>query len=255
MNDLLDIIILRSNFVCYFFCCLTGICFKAGQWRLGGVNLTIISTEVDKEEPLCTCIQYEFNTEEDILLGEASDASMVELRPSLKTEKSGFDPFNLLIQDTSQSNSRLSDQISNEESMKEYKNLKLSLLLYDAILTIFGSSVAYLSVGDNAAFAFFIGGLGGFLYLLLLQKSVDELPSSEIISRNPDQGFGGLKGQISGLALAIGFAAVILKLGLGDASASLTPKELLVGMLGFLSCKVAVFLAAFRPMAITQEGK
>ena len=53
--------------------------------------------------------------------------------------------------------------ISNEERMEEYANLKRSLLLYDAILILLGSSVF-------SAIAFFFGRTFGFLYLLLLQR-------------------------------------------------------------------------------------
>ncbi|KAL0680376.1 hypothetical protein Bca4012_008358 [Brassica carinata] len=65
--------------------------------------------------------------------------------------------------------------VSNEESMEEYANLKLSLLLYDALLILLGSSVFSFSLGEHSAIAFFSGGTVGFLYLLLLQRSVDEL--------------------------------------------------------------------------------
>uniref|UniRef100_A0A6N2MVQ2 Uncharacterized protein n=1 Tax=Salix viminalis TaxID=40686 RepID=A0A6N2MVQ2_SALVM len=44
-----------------------------------------------------------------------------------------------------------------------------------------------------------------------------------------------------------------IKYSSGDAPSVLTPKELLAGMLGFLACKVAVVLAAFKPMKVDFE--
>ncbi|KAG2292311.1 hypothetical protein Bca52824_038980 [Brassica carinata] len=122
-----------------------------GQWRVGGASLWVVKgpvlgEETNVEEAYCY-YRYDFEVG-DILLGESSDLSMVELRPSL---------------------------VSNEESMEEYANLKLSLLLYDALLILLGSSVFSFSLGEHSAIAFFSGGTVGFLYLLLLQRSVDEL--------------------------------------------------------------------------------
>ena len=46
------------------------------------------------------------------------------------------------------------------------------------MLIFVGTQIASLSGGEKAGFAFLASGIGGFLYLLLLQRSVDELPSS-----------------------------------------------------------------------------
>lgn len=194
--------------------------------------------------------EYKFEVE-DTLLGEGSDISMVELRPCLITEFSG-DNLTLLNKYLAEPNSVTTDGTSKEESMREYANLKLSLLFYDALLILSGSSLASFSAGENAAFGFLTGGTIGFLYLLLLQRSVDGLPApaSKSIDRKGklDQLFGRFKGPVSTLVLAFIFAAVAVKYGSGDGAVDLTPKELLFGMLGFLSCKVAVVLAAFKPM-------
>lgn len=113
------------------------------------------------------------------------------------------------------------------------------------------------SAGENAAFGFLTGGTIGFLYLLLLQRSVDGLPApaSKSIDKKGklDQLFGRFKGPVSALVLAFIFAAVAVKYGSGDGAVDLTPKELLFGILGFLSCKVAVVLAAFKPMPMGLE--
>ncbi|KAF5748816.1 hypothetical protein HS088_TW04G00789 [Tripterygium wilfordii] len=235
------------------------VCVESGQWRLGGVSLIIISaSQALKEDIDAGKIQYigfEYKFEvDDLLLGEGSNLSMVELRPCHVSEISGDDPFTLLSRKTiSQLTSLDSFSISNEESMKEYADLKSSLLLYDAMLISTGTTIANLSAGDNAAFAFLLGGIGGFLYLLLLQRSVDGLPVPPSDSDRPsgsDQQFGGFKSPLSGIALAVGFTLLAVRYGSGDVSMTLTPKDLLVGMMGFIACKVAVVLAALKPLPL-----
>lgn len=233
---------------------------RSGQWRLGSVSLMVISREWqptspgDGVLPQYTGFQYDFQIEEDVLLGEGSDLSMLELRPSLVTELEGTDPITLFNKGLyDQSLLLQSPEITNEESMREYANLKFSLLFYDVVLIFFGTSVASFSAGENAGFAFLIGGIGGFLYLLLLQRSVDGLPASELITSNKggtNALFRGLKGPIATVALAVGFAVFVVRYGSGDdLQVSITPKDLIVGMMGFLASKVSVVLAAFKPIA------
>lgn len=235
---------------------------RSGQWRLRGISLTIIdacesSLEEDGEEKIqCKGYCYDFEVD-DILLGEGSNASMVELRPSRLTELSGLDPFTFLATAVSQSNSLWNAQISKEESLKEYADLKFSLLLYDAILILVGTSVTSFSIGESSALAFLIGGVSGFLYLLLLQRSIDGLPAPKSISSQPQNQF---KSPLSSIALAVGISFLALKYSniSGDDVLPfvLTPKDLLVGMLGFLACKVAVVLAAFKTVPVSlKENK
>lgn len=198
-----------------------------------------------------TGFQYDFLID-DVLLGEGTDLSMLELRPSLVTELEGTDPISILVRGLNDHALLSSPKISKEESMREYADLKFSLLFYDAMLTLFGSSVTSLSIGENGGIAFLIGGIGGFLYLLLLQRSVDELPASELISSDKERTdalFRGVKGPIASVALAIVFGVLAARYGSGDLQVMLTPKDLIVGMMGFLACKVSVVLAAFKPIA------
>ncbi|XP_062076707.1 uncharacterized protein LOC133781663 [Humulus lupulus] len=226
---------------------------ESGQWRLGRASLVVVSEshpsskKKGREDLQYVSVKYEFQAE-DILLGEGSNISMLELRPCLATEISGVDPSTLSLP---ASTTIETQKMSNEESMRQYADLKFSLLLYDAILILIGTSAASFSAGEHAAFAFLAGGIGGFLYLLLLQRSVDELPAPESSSQNKgatDQMIGGFKGPISTVALAVGFALFAVKYSSGDFPMDFTPKDLIVGMLGFLVCKVAVVLAAFKPL-------
>nr|XP_043610079.1 uncharacterized protein LOC122581834 [Erigeron canadensis] len=221
---------------------------ESGQWRPASVSVICWSRSPMRanENHHFDIFQYDFIAD-DVLLGDGTDISMVELRPTIVTEMSRDN----LALDQNISQQPLLSSLSNEESMKEYADLKFSLLLYDALLIVAGSTVASFSAGDNAAFAFLTGGIGGFLYLLLLQRSVDELPSP-VLDRSGglDQMFGRFKGQVTTLVLALAFAVIVVKLGNGDQSLVLTPKDLVFGTMGFLSCKVAVLLAAFKPLPV-----
>ncbi|XVE78762.1 hypothetical protein DITRI_Ditri14bG0003900 [Diplodiscus trichospermus] len=236
------------------------ISIESGQWRLGGVSLIIINTSQSSlgedygENFEYIGAKYDFKVD-DILLGGGGDESMVELRPCLITELSGPDVFMMSSRDFSQSTSPLSDRVSNLKSMKEYADLKFSLLLYDAVLIVVGTSFASFSIGESSAFAFLLGGIIGFLYLLLLQRSVDGLPASELVSKNPGDEMVRFRGPISSLALAIALSSLVIKYCMGDVPFVLTPKELLVGMTGFLVCKIAVVLAAFKPLPVSIEDR
>uniref|UniRef100_A0A1U7V680 Uncharacterized protein LOC104210120 n=1 Tax=Nicotiana sylvestris TaxID=4096 RepID=A0A1U7V680_NICSY len=162
---------------------------------------------------------------EDVLLGEKSDSSMMEFRPYSVTE---FFQDNIvsLNEKTLPSSSLSTQKISNENTMKEYADLKLSLLLYDAILTVAGSSIAFLA-GEKSAIAILTGSIGGFLYLLLVQRSVDVIPSSDLTSINRtetlDQTSKGFKGSVTNIVLALAVTTVAAKYALGDISSVLTP--------------------------------
>ncbi|KAG4185935.1 hypothetical protein ERO13_A08G011400v2 [Gossypium hirsutum] len=221
---------------------------ESGQWRLGGVSLVILNPSRSSSGGNFEHIgaKYDFEVD-DILLGEGGDESMVELRPCLVSKLSENEDF-------SQPTSPLSDKVSKEQSMKEYADLKFSLLLYDAVLILSGASFASFSIGESSAFAFLLGGIIGFLYLLLLQRSVDGLPASELISSsNPKDETVRFKGPVSSLALAIAVSSLVIKYSMGEGPFVLTPKELLVGMMGFLACKLAVILAAFKPLRVGIE--
>ncbi|CAA7015502.1 unnamed protein product [Microthlaspi erraticum] len=218
------------------------ISLESGQWRVGGVSLWVVNPR-DAET---FCYRYDFEVDE-IMLGESSELSMVELRPNRITELTGSDQI------SSSSALNLNNAVvSNEQSMEEYANLKLSLLLYDASLILLGSSVFSFSLGKNSAIAFFFGGTMGFLYLLLLQRSVDELqaPGSSSSGNSNQTLSGRLKIPVLSLALAVGLSVLAVRGYIGEdhAAFAVTPREIVVGTLGFLVCKVAVVLAAFKPL-------
>ncbi|XP_047156079.1 uncharacterized protein LOC124827126 [Vigna umbellata] len=230
---------------------------ESGQWRLGSVSLMVISCEGQPsglEDGLqrYNGFQYDFQID-DVLLGEGTDLSMLELRPTLVTELEGNDLTNIFNKGLSDSTLLSNPKISKEDSMREYADLKFSLLFYDAMLILFGTAVASFSAGENAGIDFLIGGVGGFLYLLLLQRSVDELPASELITSDKgrsDALFRGVKGPIVSVALALGLAVIASRYSSGDLQVMLTPKDLIFGMMGFLVCKISVLFAAFKPIAL-----
>ncbi|CAI0409909.1 unnamed protein product, partial [Linum tenue] len=148
----------------------------SGQLRLTSASLTEVngpqpwSSRVDEETTVpFSGFHYEFDAA-DILLGERDDLSMVEIRSRQISKLS--DPLTI---STTSSTSSTSSKISNEESMREYADLKLSSLSYDAMLILGGTLILNFSAGKNSAVAFLIGGMCGFSYLLLLQRSVGGL--------------------------------------------------------------------------------
>ncbi|KAL6519663.1 hypothetical protein OROHE_017353 [Orobanche hederae] len=224
---------------------------ESGQWRISGLSLTTVShsralsAENSQEINHLTGLQYSFNFR-DILLGEKNGPSMMEFVPHPITSFSDEEPT--FFDSLNASPSLNSYIISNEESMKEYSYLKFSLLLYDAVLILAGSTLAYFSTWEDVSYAFLIGGLFGFSYLLLLQRSVDGISVHEFVP-SEDKGIFGrlnLKGSVSSLVLAFALAVLILKYAYGEDAVELTPKDVVFGMMGFLMCKVSVVLAAFK---------
>ncbi|GER50757.1 lipase/lipooxygenase [Striga asiatica] len=228
------------------------ISLNSGQWRIGGLSLTVRShsrqppyLENNPENKPLTSLQYDFEFE-DILLGEKSDAPMMEFRPRSITsfsdsESTLFDAINALPSFDRHITTAY------EQSMKEYSYLKFSLLLYDTMLILTGSTFAYFSAGENTSFVFLVGGLFGFFYLLLLQKSVDGISAKDFVPGEDSESFGqvfgslNLKGSISSLALAFAFAVITLKYALGEGFVRFTPKDVIFGMMGFLMCKFRWF--------------
>ncbi|PIN11840.1 hypothetical protein CDL12_15565 [Handroanthus impetiginosus] len=233
---------------------------ESGQWRIAGISLSVIhdsqpsSAGNDQDCKQLTGLQYNFAFE-DMLIGEKSDASMMEFRPHSVT--AFCEDESTLLNGKSSNASPLLDSYltSNEESMKEYADLKFSLLFYDAVLILSGSSIASFLTGENALYAFLTGGLFGFFYLLLLQRSVDGLPAPDLIPTETKLSFGQLfqrlKGPISALVLVFTAAIITVKYASGEDAVKLTPKDLIFGMMGFLMCKVSVVLAACKPMPLS----
>ncbi|XP_057539036.1 uncharacterized protein LOC130817383 isoform X1 [Amaranthus tricolor] len=236
----------------------------SGSWRLNGARVTVISTyDQHKEETsangsMYNSVTYNFEVE-DMLLGEGSDLTMAELRPCLVTEQFGADSVSVIDRSSAETVLRAEKEITNENSMKEYADLKFSLLLYDSMLILAGTSMTSITGGKNTALAFLTGGIIGFLYLLFLQRSVDTLPAPESSVANEENNLNRLfrivKGPIAVFLVAFSIAVVATKYDKPEVAAALAPKELLAGMVGFLACKASVLLSAFRPVSINMEDR
>ncbi|KAG6525561.1 uncharacterized protein LOC122046922 [Zingiber officinale] len=236
---------------------------ETGSWRLDGLKLTVVNgpahlseSIVNKDESGFDCLQYTFESH-NLLLGEGG-ISVAELRPSFSTELSR-NSFSSSLNKQSLSQTLPDHKQTREASMKEYAELKFSLLLYDLILILTGSSILNLCSNEKSTYAFLAGGLAGFFYLLLLQKSVDGLSAPANNSKGGDnllQAFGGIKRQWVPLVLVIATSAVMLKYRMGGTTTlALSPTELFVGISGFLTSKIAVLLAAFKPVQRNQKGE
>ncbi|KAF8694037.1 hypothetical protein HU200_038487 [Digitaria exilis] len=230
---------------------------ESGSWRLDGLSLKVINGPVDPSEDngspelKFNGLQYTFD-KINVLLGE-DGASVAEARPVAITDLSGVSLSDLQEGQLSLESTASIVKELKEDGLRQYADLKQSLLLYDAAIVITGFSAFTLASNDNAAYSFLVGGIGGFLYLLLLQRSVDGLPvistPSEVGSTaSSASGFSGVRRPWLILSLVMVAGAVALKYGAGGDSFKLTPTELFVGTAGFLANKVAVLLAAFKPM-------
>ncbi|KMT14339.1 hypothetical protein BVRB_4g071220 isoform A [Beta vulgaris subsp. vulgaris] len=238
------------------------ISLDSGSWRLGGANLTVTSAYDHQREESSTpqsmycSVIYNFEVE-DVMLGEGTDLTMAELRPCLVTEHIGADYVSFFYESSAQDVSRAEKGLTNEDSMRSYADLKFSLLLYDSMLVFAGTSITSISAGQDTALAFLTGGIGGFMYLLLLQRSVDTLPAPELAAtskgNNFNRLFGGVKGPIVVFVFAVSIAVLAMKHDKPDFGAALTSREIVAGMVGFLACKVSVVLAAFKPVSMGME--
>lgn len=208
------------------------------------------------DESQFDCVQYKFEAN-NVLLGEGG-ISIVELRPFCSTELSRISFTTSLNMQSLSQTLLLNKQTTKEDSMREYADLKFSLLVYDLILISSGSSILNFSFNEKAAYAFLAGGIGGFLYLLLLQRSVDGLSAPGNQSENGEnflQASGGFKRQWLPLALVIALGSTVLKYRIGGTTIALSPTELFIGVAGFLTSKIAVVLAAFRPFERNSKNK
>uniref|UniRef100_A0A0E0J1Z2 DUF7755 domain-containing protein n=1 Tax=Oryza nivara TaxID=4536 RepID=A0A0E0J1Z2_ORYNI len=231
---------------------------ESGSWRIDNLSLKVIHGQLNTPPDLEETPELKFNGLQytfdklSMLLGE-DGASVVEARPVAVTDLTGISLSDLQEGQLSSASTASSILEMKEDGLKEYADLKQSLLLYDLAIVITGFSAFTLASNDSAALSFLVGGIGGFLYLLLLQKSVDGLPAlnspSEAGSAQPSvKGFSGIRRPWLILSLLMVAGAVALKYGAGGDKLEMTPVELFVGTAGFLANKVAIVLAAFKPL-------
>ncbi|XP_078429861.1 lipase/lipooxygenase, PLAT/LH2 family protein [Wolffia australiana] len=211
---------------------------ESGSWRLNDMRLHVIGRRE------ATCMQYAFEADEGFL-GDSGGSAMLELRAQQVKESSLDVITDYFFQEPREIG------ISAEETMAEYSDLKLSLLLYNSLCVGIGSA-AVAAVGNEveAVYAFLAGGACGFAYLLLLQRSVDGLSSSSQRDGGGEEislAGGKLRGSLWQLAVILAAAGVVMRVWVGGGS-DLAPGRLFLGLAGFLCYKFAVVLAAFVPL-------
>lgn len=194
---------------------------------------------------------YEFEAD-SLLLGDGG-LPVAELRPILAARITKDDIFAFSTINSPTKTPYSDVEFSKERSMKEYADLKVSLLLYDFALVVAGAAILTASSNEVYADSFSAGGVSGFLYLLLLQRSVDGLSVPLSSTENdevesPMQSYGGLKGPVTSLAFVMAAIVVSSKLWMGGTKMVFSSSELLAGVAGFLTCKIAVVLAALKPI-------
>ena len=186
----------------------------------GGLN-----TSKDLEGALeFSGLQYTFD-KLNVLLGE-DGASVAEARPIAVTDLSGISISDLQEGQLSLARTASSIMELKEDGLREYSDLKQSLLLYDISIVITGFSAFTLASNDGAAYSFLVGGIGGFLYLLLLQRSVDGLPAisspSDTSSSEPSVSFSGVRRPWLILSIVMVAGAVAIKYDAGSGEADST---------------------------------
>ncbi|XP_024393163.1 uncharacterized protein [Physcomitrium patens] len=226
---------------------------ESGTWRLEQATVTMMPCGGPEESGLDAQkgFFHVFNGR-DILMGDGEDHSAVELKPAQVLECNGSEDSAILAvkvpieaRKTPQESARL-----RKASMREYESLKLLLLGSTAGMVGVGTLGLYLLGVPDMAQAFAVGGAGGLLYLLLIQRAVDQIPSPdqpESLKSNGTFSSLKVKSPAATFALIVGLALVVTRASQASAVISISPPELLAGSLGFLTSKIAVLLAAFTP--------
>jgi hypothetical protein len=165
--------------------------------------------------------------------------------------------------------------------LAEYQDLKTFLLICTGALVGTGSVLSAITLGNEVSIGFAVGGSAGMLYLLLLQRTVDQLGNADMVAHGnqlssgttngevDDQAAGQsenllsrvlnrvamiAKGPASRLLFVMLLVLVLAKVSGVNEAGSVEPREILAGLAGFLVYKIAVLVAAFRPAKATSTG-
>lgn len=230
---------------------------------------TFAGRDADQEADLdkSSSMLYLFKWNET-LIGEGCEESAAQLDPAgVHTE----DAMNQLTSKSSGSMEELA--ASRAAGLAEYQELKWFLLGTTAALVGVGTLGSKLAFGDEVGVGFAAGGLAGLLYLLLLERTVDQLGKAEGVQATGTAGSFGAhlepqesssnseslldrilnkvaliaKGPASRLILVALLGLVAVKSVGGSEMRNIEPRQILGGLVGFLVYKLAVLSAAFRP--------
>lgn len=129
------------------------------------------------------------------------------------------------------------DEEARERALAEYEELKQKMLAEAAFAACGGAALAYLFLGSQISSAFGIGGVAGFGYLLILQRSVDNLgkvPSAFFLFRYAMPALPFLLLSLKTARIYHGFHGPINILN------AIPRQEAVAAILGFLTYKVPV---------------
>lgn len=222
-----------------------------GTWRLEQATVIMMPCEGREESGLDPQkgLIHVFNGR-DIFVGDGVEHSAIELKPDLVLECNGpEDPAILAVKVPIEAKkSPQESAMLREASMREYESLKLLLLGSTACMVGGGTLGLYLLGVPDIAQGFAVGGAGGFLYLLLIQRAVDQIPSPDQPESLKNSGIFSIlkvKSPAATFALIVGLALLVTRASQASTVISIPPPALLAGSLGFFTSKIAVFLAAF----------
>ncbi|KAJ7528289.1 hypothetical protein O6H91_16G092900 [Diphasiastrum complanatum] len=200
--------------------------------------------------------RYIFKGEEN-LLGDKTDYPAAELIPSSISE--------ILVGEVSSENAleicqkdlpTLEDTLKQRQiGLQEYMDLKVALITCTVSLVALGTACIAATGAEELAKGFTLGGTGSIIYLFLLQKVVDGLPSAvssgkasetTVIKSAESWTKSILATPLARLALVTSTVIVLGNLLHGDFMLYFQPQVILAGVAGFFTSKVAIFLVGLR---------
>lgn len=136
-----------------------------------------------------------------------------------------------------------------EEGLAEYSRLKERVVGIHASLVGLGTAAAVTTGHADAATAFAAGGAVGLLYLQLLQLGVDAIPGAdappiETVEDAAAEGVGAALASPAFRLAAVGTALLALAQGSVSTGDDLSRTDFVLGVVGFLTYKLAVVGAA-----------
>ncbi|KAH9327775.1 hypothetical protein KI387_007953, partial [Taxus chinensis] len=284
---------------------------ELGSWRLNKVSVLVIppsqrvddgTDDIEKQTGENIGLYYIFQTNE-VVLGEGGD-SAAELRPSEVQELSDSDMWTKSLNSSTLRTMTSFKDVGKlqQDSLKDYKDLKISLLIYNAILVSTGTSIAAIAGSREISNGFAVGGVLGFIYLLLLQRAVDRLPgppsfesqsyagpanknslsqdnnigresraekkgqdmemevsnpliNTQLENKGFQDSFAGFRGPLTRLSWIIAILFLTSRYASVKNMIALKPQELVAGAAGFLTCKIAAVIAAFKTIPIDSKDR
>lgn len=179
-------------------------------------------------------------------IGEKGEVPAIQMKPVRRGAE--IDRYNDPMRMTSLSPAELA-AIRAADHM-QYEALKKRLLFFTAGLVLAGSGIALLTIGEDSAVRFGLGGATGLFYLMLLQRGVDDLPGASVQegtlpSAGPLKMLGFLGSPMTRLVFVGMIMFTFFRTFSGQPQSAIVMREMLEAGLGFMMYKLSILLVAF----------